>query len=650
MQRRIKPAKLQENYYGTLFPKPTERVVDMSMLDGGLNLWQLSYRMDRNQSPDCLNVYWNDGCLRSRPGQDYIYPGKNPVTGEYLENTYGDFYGCYDRLWHGYVIAHKDTKLYKIDPVTGAHTQIYSGLSTAKGAGFFVFDNKLYYIGGGKFVVVTAAFMATDVEAFVPTVYVGLKPNGEEGSPYQPENRVQAKKTVLFTSDGTSTIYQLPFTNIESTVTAKVNTYDAATQTYSWVTRNDITVDAVNGTVTFDTAPAQDDPVNVNNVEITCAKANTTAANAILGATCLSVYGGDTDLAVVVGGSSAQANAYYWSGNTHLSVDPTYFPVDYYNLAGTDANNKIVAFGRQQGMLIIFQQHSIGKAVFESDSIYNRTYLTLNYTNINSAIGCDVPGSVQLVNNNLVFANSYGGVYVLANTSTADENNVRRISLNINGNGARGLLMENYTAPVVASFDDNERYWLIINGHAYLWDYSIKGYTANEENLTWFYFEGIGAAGVWQDDAGEHYYFDSDGGLVTFTPKVFNDFGTAIERKYVFAVQYFGTYEVLKSVMKIVFAVRSDTRSLLNIHYQSDWEGRDDRTPIDVAPPGIQMLPYDFTLGYNFMSTVYAYSTVRIPRCFHIRHFGMTIFNNEINTDIGVVSAQIFYRYEREIR
>ena len=135
-----------------------------------------------------------------------------------------------------------------------------------------------------------------------------------------------------------------------------------------------------------------------------------------------------------------------------------------------------------------------------------------------------------------------------------------------------------------------------------------------------------------------------------FTKGVFNDFGEAIERKYVFAVQYFGTYEVLKSIMKIVFAIRSDTRSLLNLHYQTDWEGRDDRTPIDISPEGILMLPYDFSNGYNFTSTVYAGSTVRIPRCFHIRHFGMTIYNNEINTDIGVVSAQIFYRYEREIR
>ena len=135
-----------------------------------------------------------------------------------------------------------------------------------------------------------------------------------------------------------------------------------------------------------------------------------------------------------------------------------------------------------------------------------------------------------------------------------------------------------------------------------------------------------------------------------FTPEAFNEFGSAIERKYVFAVQDFGTYEVYKDVLKVVLGVRSDTRSTFGLHYQTDWEGRDDRTPIIATPPGVDMLPYDLTDGYNFEATVYAGWATRIPRTFHIQHFGMTIFNNEVNTDIGVVSAQIFYRYVRNAR
>lgn len=643
MQRRIKPQKLQENYYGTLFPKPAERVVDMSTLDGGLNLWQLSYRLDKNQSPDLLNVYWKDGCLKSRPGQMYVYETPDP-------SVYGDFYGCYDRTWHGYSIVHKGTNLYRVNPVTGVHTSIFTGLSTTKGAGFFVFDNKLYYLGGGKYVVVDSSFNASEVNAYIPTVAMNMQPNGTGGTTYQNENRIAAGKKILYTSDGSTKKYVLPYKNLDSTtVVARVNTWDSVTQSYSWVTRTDVTVNATDGTVTFTTAPAQENPENPNNVEITCYKSNTAAKNNILQSTCLSVYGGNTDLAVVVGGCASQPNSYYWSGNNSKSVDPTYFPMDYYNLAGADAANKINAFGRQQGMLIIFQDHTVGKTSFDTETINERTYLTLNYTNINANIGCDVHGSVQLINNNLTFANTYGGVYVLANTTTADENNVKRISLNVNGNEARGLLAD-LNLPVGTSFDDNERYWLVVNGRVYVWDYTLRSYLANEENLSWFLFDNIRAVGAFCTEENEHLYYTEDGSLVAFTPGDFNDFGNAIERKYVFATQYFNTYEVLKDVMKLVIAVRSDTESLLNLNYQTDWEQRDDRTPISVMPPAIPIIPYDLRDGYDLRSTVYAYSTVRIPRCFHIEHFGLTIYNNTVNTDIGVVSLQIFYRYVREIR
>ena len=645
MQRRIKPVKLQENYYGTLFPKPAVHSVDMSTLDGGLNLWQLPYRLGRNQSPDLLNVYWMDGRLKSRPGQAYLYETPDP-------SVYGDFFGCYDRLWQGSVIAHKGTKLYKINPSTGVHDVLYTGLTATKGAGFFVFNNKLYYLGGGHYLEVTSSFVATDVQGYVPTVVMNMKPNGAGGTSYQGENRIAAGKTILYTSDGSSTDYYLPYKNIDSVDKVRVNVYDAGTQTYSWQTltaTTDYTVDLTNGIVSFDSAPAQEDPENPNNVEITISKADTAAANNILTSTCLSVYGGNTDLAVVVGGCSSQPNAYFWSGNTSRSVDPTYFPTDYYNLAGADASNKITAFGRQQGLLIIFQEHSIGKASFGDETINDRTYLTLNYTGINAAVGCDVPGSVQLCNNNLVFANTYGGVYLLANSTPADENNVRQLSKNVNGNGLRGLFVD-LVKDKTTSFDDTERYWLITNGKVYVWDYRLRGYTADEENLSWFYFNNIHARGVYQNDKGEHFYFTADGSLVGFTPRVFNDFGEAIERRYAFAVQTFGTYEVLKDVLNIKFAIRSDTRSVFNVHYETDWEVRDDRTPIVATPRGITMLPYDLTDGYDFESTVFAGWATRIPRTFHIQHFGMTIYNNEVNTDIGLVSAQIFYRYVRDSR
>ena len=573
---------------------------------------------------------------------------------------FGDFHDCYKRLWHGSVIAHLGTSLYKIDPDDGEHEVLMQEAFTeSKGAGFFVFDNVLYYIGGGKFVKIDEDFTASEVEPYIPTVTMNMRPSGVGGTTYQPENRIAAGKTVMYTSDGTSTDYQLPYTNLDedenhvSTAIVEVNVYDSGTQTYSWQTLTagtDYTVDGTNGIISFTNAPAQEDPENPNNVKITCYKTNDAAASNILDATCLSVYGGDADLAVVVGGSPTQANAYYWSGNTSKSIDPTYFPMDYYNLAGADANNKITGFGRQQGLLIIFQEHTVGKAVFKGETISDRAYLSLNYVNINDHIGCDIPGSIQLINNNLVFANTYDGVLVLANSTPADENNVRRLSKNVNGNSTRGLLSLLSVASVVTSFDDGERYWLVADGKVYLWDYELRGYQANEENLSWFYFEGINAAGTYLDDSDIVRFFTPNGSHVEFTPRAFNDFGEPIERRYSFAIQYFGTYEAYKDVLKVVFAIRSDTGAKFGITYATDWETRDDRTPVYAAPQGIVMVPYNITDGYDLRVDTYAGWATRIPRCFHIQHFGMTLYNNEINNEIGLLSAQIFYRYVRDAR
>ena len=56
-----------------------------------------------------------------------------------------------------------------------------------------------------------------------------------------------------------------------------------------------------------------------------------------------------------------------------------------------------------------------------------------------------MPGSVQLIDNRLVFANSVGGVYMIASTEGKAEENVKPLSGNVNGTSlARGLLRDDF--------------------------------------------------------------------------------------------------------------------------------------------------------------------------------------------------------------
>ena len=693
MLRRIRPALLTDNAYGNKYPSPKQRVLDLTYLNGGLNLWELDYRLDANQSSDCVNVYWKDGCLSSRQGQAYIYDS----TTDHV-NNYGNLYACYEREWHGYMIAHKGTKLYKIVPSgehAGEHTVIYSGtLHEAAGGSFFVFGDKLYYMDGYEYIVINSSCVASNVVGYIPTTIVSRSPDGttKPGTQNEDENRIAAGKKVEFIADGTSTSYYIPegylpmdetAVAISQTLPTTVTYHEVQTVTtlpttgvadiyyevsgtyYLWngtsydtvsAPSNPFSVNRTTGVITFTSAPAASS-IHPSNVVVTVYKENTTAMNAILKCRAATVYGADTALAVVCGGPTTQPNAYFWSGsNTANGLDPTYFPFDYYNYAGASADEAITGFGKQQSMLVIFKEKSIGKSYFEVITYENdpnaKEYLKLPYKGVNEVIGCDIEKSIRLVQNNLFFANKEGGVYVLLDSTAYGENTVKRLSRNINGDvdANKGLLydLRQVASTAVTSFDDSQRYWITANGHAYLMDYTLKGIGAKEENLSWFFFDKIRPMS-WFKTISDTYYGLFNGSVSKFIDE-YNDYGEIIARRYTFATQNFGTYEVLKDVLKVIFAVRSDTDSAMTVVYKTDYEVRTDKTPVRAYTGNSwRLVPRDLHLR-NLSPLPFAATAVRKPRCLHIRHFQMTLTNNTINTDMSIVSAQIVYRFVREDR
>jgi len=611
-------------FYQDVPDPPKLQVMEFPRLDGGLNIWELSYRIAANQSPDMENLYWIDGALGSRKGQEYLY--ETALDGAY--------YASYEKLFQGVAIVHSGTKIYSINLTTKVATILYSSV-TAQGGTFFVFGSNLYYLNGAQYLQITPALAVTPVVPYIPVVAMNRLPDGTGGSLYQPENRLAAGKETWFNADGTSTVYYLPYQSIDATaVTAVVNGV-AMTEGAGF------TVDRTLGKVTFTVAPAKPLSTSVNGVKIKCYKADAATQNSILTCRRAIVYGGDTDLAVVVGGPSAQPNAYFWSGSNTV-VDPSYFPFDYYNLAG-NADEYITGFGKQQKMLVIFKQESIGKSQFTVETIDGRDYLSLDYTSINDKIGCDLPNTIQLVSNNLAFCNTKLGPHMLLDTTNYGENNVASLGRNINGTDSRDGLLHDVravAAVAVSSLDDGQRYWVVANGHAYLWDYTLTPYSGYEDRLSWFYFTGIDAA-VWVKTTDKLFYGDATGKMVTFIAE-FADFGQAIARRYHFATQALGTYEVLKDIMRAIFVVRSDTDTIMDIEYVTDYESRKDLTPIRAF--SYKLVPRN--LAYRILDVIrYAQVAIRYPGCFAVRHFSMILTNDIAYTDMSLVSAQVFYQY-----
>ena len=581
--------------------------ISVDRLDGGLNLFEEESRLDINQTSDMKNLIWRDGALASRKGQRMVC---RPA---------GKGIAAYEHYYAGRAIFHIGSRLYAVDPANGSEQCIYSGLGQTAGT-FFLYGGKLYYKTRGAYLVIDEDLKAQPVAAYTPVILINADPKNGSGDLYQPENRLSARKTVWYNADG-SKEYSLPVKGaevVEITVDGKEVSgygYDKAT-----------------GVVSLLSAPPVSDPPVNNTVRITYELDNPEARATIMDCTMAEVYGGESRLCIVMAGAGAQPDAYFWNGS-HTAMDAGYFPVEQYNLVG----DPISGFGRQQGMLVVFSRGSLGRASFSLVEVDGRERISMPYIAINSIIGCDMPRSIQTVENNLVFCNSRRGVFRLQSTSAASENELQHISRNVDGTERRpGLLAAAAEEGECASMNDGGRYWLAVGGKAFLWDYSIS----KPAEPSWFLFTNVDAA-AFVRNGGDICYAARNGRICAFYDNFF-DFGEAIEREYRLPPQAFGGYERLKDVDKVVLTLSSTTDSLLRLDYISDYGRRTE--PVPLRAYSWRLSPRN--MNYRMLDSLgWSHSFVRMPACRHVRHFAMRMYNNEAGQDLTLLSARIFFRY-----
>lgn len=120
--------------------------------------------------------------------------------------------------------------------------------------------------------------------------------------------------------------------------------------------------------------------------------------------------------------------------------NPLYFPENCYISIG-NKNEKVTALSKQGGYLVIFKENSIYYTYEQevenenlTESLTNQSviditaqYIYRTFT-LNSEIGCDLPNTIQLCMNKLIFANTDGNVYVLNSLSNYSERNLFIVS------------------------------------------------------------------------------------------------------------------------------------------------------------------------------------------------------------------------------
>lgn len=397
--------------------------------------------------------------------------------------------------------------------------------------------------------------------------------------------------------------------------------------------------------VWIDPSPKPDDPAS-STVEITYNFDNPDAYSAVMDCKYAFSGGGKDSLCILLGGCPSQPNAVFWNSNDSVSMNPAYFPMSYYNLVG-DTEDAVTGFGRQYSDLIVFKERSIHKLEYDTQTLDGRELISFTAKPVNAKTGCDLPWTIQLIENNLVFCNTYTGAHILLSSSAAYENNVASLSLKVN-EGRRtelpGLLSlvrsgGEGMGSKVRSFDDDHRYWLVCDGAAFLWDYEVSSYT----DPSWFYFSQLGGVEVFRD-ATHNTYIVGDipkmpvatvGGLARFKQGLYSDYGRPTYKHYQFAVQTLGSLTRQKDVVQVVFALPGDVPASVNLGYLTDLGARDDMTPLDVIPP-------TQITGINPLGPVIA---VRRPDCRHVRSFSMTLKDNTADKGLAIVSAQVLYKY-----
>jgi hypothetical protein len=419
------------------FNSPTPSLLRLEPFRG-IDVSGTSTQIDDHQSPDMLNMNIDErGSLNKRTGYERVYsdslgPGKINGIYEFKKSN-----GTTE-----FLIAH-GTTLYKQD-ANNQPIQLYSGLADST-VNFFSMNYKCYIMDGVHFLEYNGSTVAAPTP-YIPTVQISKSPAGG-GTANEDFNLIGNKFKDSFSSDGSATVYNLSLLGLDSTtVTAVVGT--------STITEGSgLSVDRVNGKVTFTTAPAQ----GTNNVIITAGKTISGLAERIKNCTFSVAFGGSNDTRMFISGNPNMPEYAFRSG----LYDPTYWPENgFYKYP-----EKVRGFSKQYDYLVVHRENGLHQITY---SVNDAGVAGFPSKPINDEVGTISTQSIQIIENNPVFL-SKDGVYMLTASNVRDERNVSHISLTVD----RKLLLESGLDQAV-SIDYDKKYWLAANSKVYVLDYAQK--------------------------------------------------------------------------------------------------------------------------------------------------------------------------------
>lgn len=379
------------------------------------------------------------GFPEKRKGWRKLLQCDSPINGLYRGTIDGE----------DYFLVHGGTKLYKWTETQ--LTQLKTGLTNAKGT-FFVMGGKIYILTGGEYLVYDGETVKDVSEvAYIPTTSIGNKPGGG-GTAFDEVNLLTPKRKNEFQGDGTTKVYQLDTTDVDSIVEVTINDVVQASSAY--------TLNGEKGQVTFTTAPPKPEITGSDNVTITFSKEVEGYADKITKCKIAAIYGGRSQDRVFVSGNPDQQDT-----DWHCeSADPTYFSDLSYSTIGADGTPIV-------GYCTISDTQAIFKADNRADTtIYFRGY-TITDTDVQFPVRRAATGAgaiakrafAYLLDDPLFLTRS--GVFSLTTNNITAQQAVRNRSFYVDAQLTKEANLEDAIAIVW-----NGYYVLCINSHCYILD------------------------------------------------------------------------------------------------------------------------------------------------------------------------------------
>lgn len=621
---------------------------------GGLNLKDLEFEQEVNQSPYMKNVMYRNGAFSKRYGQEVFL--------EFDDDVYATVY------FAGGIFVHSGTKIYKYTQ-SSSPAEVGSGFPEESGL-FIVFQQKLYYMCSDGFFVYDTTF--SPIDAYVPDYAINCSPDGTNPASIMDDINIMGDKlNFIYNGTGVDTVYKVepydPDGLIDWSKTPTIKVDDEETTAF--------TVNTTTKEITFTGGAPSDNDMNVIMTFYVLTSKYETARAETLSCKYYDTYGGTYNSRVFLAGDGK--SRYYWC----FSYDITYWPaLNFARLGNTE--DDITGFGRQYNALIAFKPRETYQIVAYTESSsstiipedigteYFRAML------VNPIIGCDAPHSIQVINNLLTWFNSRIGICTLVSTNLADERNIRVLSRNIekeNNFGIAGILdipnNSDELAINVMSADYDKKYFLVFptSGRCFVWDYEISPYfysSANGETpparLTWFYFDKIYAKSFL--NTGKNIYFISSHSsfkncLIRLNSS-FNDLDfdgdsqpDAIESYYLTPFMQFGAVEMLKNVKNIYIQCRGDTNTLINISYYTDdsFDPEPDPEPIQVDGGGILWDKFQWN-EFRWYMNIWGNVFRRKCNLKKIEMCAIYFTNNEAGKDMSITHVGLQYQLVKYVR